>query len=300
MDRLRTARDILQPHIPLELRDPRDNRRTLQTTRAPLPATENLDFNDDDNSEDIVHAVGTITSQGDVRLPSGPARGYPIGVQALGAHLGIDLRAYIRRFLYDQKFPNADRMGMDVDLADCPTIDPNLHVKIFYSAVALYHAPSEVSGIGGMKREIIRATPSWQRGPVRHDCAYVEQDADGEGFEGLGVAQVQFFLSFKYGSGKDAVEYQCVFVWWFERYDDSPCDQTGLWRVHPDMRGGRRVCSIIHIDTILRSAHLIPVFGDPSVSGRVPVGFHHSMSLGSYKLFYVNRYIDYNAHEFIF
>ena len=43
---------------------------------------------------------------------------------------------------------------------------------------------------------------------------------------------------------------------------DSPCDDTGLWRVELDYdERGQRTCSVIHIDTILRSAHLIGVAG---------------------------------------
>lgn len=184
---------------------------------------------------------------------------------------------------------------MDVDLVQCPHVDPNLHVKIYHSAIALYHAPSENSGIGGMKREIIRASPSWQGGPPRHDCVYIERDPEEPGFLGLGVAQVHFFLSFWFGG----VEHQCALVRWFETFSEAPCGETGLWRVQPDTdHRNRRLTSIIHIDTILRSAHLMPVFGGRRY--RVPKDMHHSESLDRYRMFYVNRYIDYNAHETIF
>lgn len=190
-------------------------------------------------------------------------------------------------------------MGMNVDLDECPHVDPSLHIKIFHHATVFYHAPSEVSGIGGMKREIVRATPSWHGGPPRHDCVYVERDPELAGFRGLGVAQVRFFLSFWY----EGVEYKCAFVRWFETYDTVPCDKTGLWRVRPDhgTNGARRrLESIIHVDTILRSAHLIPVYGKFTPRNRVPKDHHHSDTLEAYNMFYVNRYIDYHAHENIF
>ncbi|TEB03983.1 hypothetical protein FA13DRAFT_1654922 [Coprinellus micaceus] len=53
---------------------------------------------------------------------------------------------------------------------------------------------------------------------------------------------------------------------------------------------------IIHINTILRSAHLPPVYG----SQRVPCTLHHSMSLGAFRMFYANHYIDYHAHQTIY
>lgn len=69
MDKLAMAFDVLQPHIPLEIRDARDSRRTIQTTRAPPPVVAE---DSEDIEEDISEAVGTITSQGDVRLPVRP------------------------------------------------------------------------------------------------------------------------------------------------------------------------------------------------------------------------------------
>lgn len=72
MDKLAAMRDHLEPHIPLELRDPRDNCRTIQTKRAPPPvAAQSLDI-EEDQEEDISEPVGAITSEGDVRLPLRP------------------------------------------------------------------------------------------------------------------------------------------------------------------------------------------------------------------------------------
>lgn len=95
---------------------------------------------------------------------------------------------------------------MDVDIEACPIIDPNLHIKLFKSATALYHAPSNVSGVAGMHRKVIHATPSWKHGPPQRDCVFVELDSKVAGFEGMNVVQVQMFLSFKY----DGVEYKVV------------------------------------------------------------------------------------------
>ncbi|KAJ3520500.1 hypothetical protein NMY22_g12732 [Coprinellus aureogranulatus] len=227
-----------------------------------------------------VGPVGMVTCEGDVRLPAKPARGYPRSLPLLRDHLSLpNLEENIRRFLYDQLNPNSELMGMEVDIDDCPRVDPGLHIKVYHSAASFFHAPSDTSGIGGMQREYIRATPSWQRGPPRHDCVYVESNPEKTGFEGLTVAQ-------------------CAFVRWFETFGNAPCNITGLWRVKPDVsrRSRRRITSVISIDSILRSAHLLPVYG----TRPTPRSLHHSASLDVYRLYYVNRYIDYHAHETIY
>lgn len=67
-DKLSIMRDNLEPFIPAHLRDPRDQRRTLVTSRAPRPPDEELD----DDSGDVEPAGRMITSEGDVRLPRRP------------------------------------------------------------------------------------------------------------------------------------------------------------------------------------------------------------------------------------
>ncbi|KAF8986113.1 hypothetical protein BDQ17DRAFT_1493098 [Cyathus striatus] len=168
------------------------------------------------------------------------------------------LRENICRFLYDQLNPGADVMGMEVDLNTCPIVNPLLTVNVFHYAISLFHAPSNLSGIGGMHREIIHATPTWRNGEARHDCIFVTNNTDNDGFRGLNAAQVHLFFSFTYNN----ILYPCAFVHWFKTYGDNPCRNTGLWMVEPHFDALQcRLTSVIHVDTILRSAHLIPVFG---------------------------------------
>ncbi|KAF8880571.1 hypothetical protein CPB84DRAFT_1687555 [Gymnopilus junonius] len=165
-----------------------------------------------------------------------------------------------------------------------------MRLKVFHSAAAVYHAPSDLSGIGGMHREYIRATQAWHGGPARYDCIFVEREPEEEGFHALGVAQVRVFFSFEHNN----VAYACAFVKWFETHGDSPCPDTGLWRVKPDFTArGRRMCSVIHIDSILRAAHLIGVYGDKFIPSHLR--YHHS--LDAFKLFYVNKFADHHARE---
>ncbi len=57
-----------------------------------------------------------------------------------------------RRFLFDQLQPsNADLTSQDVSEDDCPVIMSK--VDVYHSAVATFYAPSDESGLRGMKRE---------------------------------------------------------------------------------------------------------------------------------------------------
>jgi hypothetical protein len=81
---------------------------------------------------------------------------------ALSEYLQLPhLIEHIQQFLYNQQNPDSDVFGMDVDLDICPKpeVPPMLHIKIFHSAMALYHALSDLCGIGRMH---IRSTPSWK------------------------------------------------------------------------------------------------------------------------------------------
>ena len=52
---------------------------------------------------------------------------------------------------------------------------------------------------------------------------------------------------------------------------------------------------LIHLDTVMRGAHLIPVFGE----GFVSTDLTCDDSLDMYDTFYVNQYADHNAFEII-
>ena len=83
---------------------------------------------------------------------------------------------------------------MDAPIEQCPNISPSLCLKVFHLAIATFYAPSDLSGIGGMHRERIRATPTWQNGPRRYDCVFVDNDPDIEGFAGLTSGKYEKYL----------------------------------------------------------------------------------------------------------
>ena len=115
------------------------------------------------------------------------------------------------------------------------------------------------------------------------------------GFKGLLIAQVYLFFSFEY----DGLYYPCVLVHWFSTVGNTPDSETSMWIVEPNyLTGQKKFLEVIHLESILRCAHLIGVSGSnflpsyPKVDGL--------MALDSFKSFYVNKYADHHTHEIAF
>ena len=108
--------------------------------------------------------------------------------------------------------------------------------------------------------------------------------------KGLGIVRVLLFFSFDYSG----THYPCALVEWFKKVGPDPV--TGMWVVCPDIVRGKRALSVLHLDSFLRAAHLIPVFG----TCKIPKDFHYSYSLDAFNAFYVNKYIDHHAFEIAF
>ena len=111
----------------------------------------------------------------------------------------------------------------------------------------------------------------------------------------MGVVRVLLFFSFEH----DHRYYPCAIVDWFKKVGLDPV--TGMWVVRPDVvRRGRQCAeperSVLHLDSFLRAAHLIPVFG----TDKIPRDFHFTFSLDSFKAYYVNKHIDHHANEVAF
>ena len=122
------------------------------------------------------------------------------------------------------------------------------------------------------------ATPSWRKGAPRYDTILVETDPDYDGMQGTDDAQAKLFLSLRYAG----TEYRCALVDWF-----SPDEDTGLWVVERDCdANGHQISQVIDIDTIIRCAHLIGVYGpDPDNTE-----LKFSDSLYAFHTYYVNKY----------
>ena len=75
------------------------------------------------------------------------------------------------RFLYDQLY-------LDSALLSCFILDKSLpiingKIEVFNSAVAMFNAPSDISGINGMHHKHIQATLSWRNGPACYDTILI-------------------------------------------------------------------------------------------------------------------------------
>ncbi|KDQ49060.1 hypothetical protein JAAARDRAFT_143949 [Jaapia argillacea MUCL 33604] len=245
-----------------------------------------------DREDDDGGASHQPRAQDTVKLAQVPARGYPRQLEALAERISQpELVSHTRRFLFQELHPEDKRPNTDIRLEEC--LQFNGPVSVFHSAQATFYAPSDLSGVGGMYRERIRAMPSWRKGPGRYDCVFVHDDPSVPRMAGLDIAWVRLFFSFKY-LGK---LYSCALVEWFVRESDSPDSSTGMWIVEPQNgRGGRRDKAVISTDCVFRGAHLIPVFGNKFLPDRFPF----TSSLDCFRSYYVNKYADHHANEIAF
>jgi hypothetical protein len=206
--------------------------------------------------------------------------------------LTCDVILLIRHFLRDQLYPNS---GSSAATSPLPHRDPFFDetISIYTSAVATFYSPSDLCGTQGMRRERIRAIPSWRRGPGRYDCVFVNTDPTAEGMRGLDIARVRLFFSFKF---RDKF-YPCALVHWYSRIGDGPGENTGMWRVRQDCNAdGSPSAAVIHLDSIVRAAHLIAVYGKEFI----PKGLSPGQSLDLFRTYYVNKFIDHHSFEIAF
>ena len=146
-----------------------------------------------------------------------------------------------------------------------------------------------------MRCERIHAINAWRNGPGRYDCIFVNTDPSASvgGMLGLDIARVRLIFSFKH----EGTTFPCALVHWFSRLGNSHNEHTGMWIVEPDLaEDGTPIASVIHLDTIFRAAHLMPVYGNDAV----PKNLSSTQSLNAFNSYYVNKYIDHHAFEIAF
>ena len=132
-------------------------------------------------------------------------------------------------------------------------------VSVFHSATATFCAPSNPSGLGGMYQEVIHSTPLWSKGDIagpRRDCVFVDMvRSSSPGMQSLLVARI--YLPFKFLFA--GVGYPCALVHWYTMIGTRPDGPTGLWAVEPkSSHHGCRNMGVVHLDSIVRGAHLLP------------------------------------------
>ncbi|KAF9228936.1 hypothetical protein BS17DRAFT_841209, partial [Gyrodon lividus] len=98
------------------------------------------------------------------------------------------------------------------------------------------------------------------------------------------------FLSFTHTDGQI---FPCMLVHWFNWIADEPDELTGMWTVSLSFL--QENFAVIHIDSIIYAAHLLPIFGDEQVPSYVKS--HNSLNV--YQGFYVNCFADHHAFELV-
>lgn len=172
-------------------------------------------------------------------------------------------------------------------------------ISVYHSATSIFRAPSDLSGMSGLKRELIRSAPNWRNEGPRRDCVFIETDPDSNGMCGLNIGRVKLFFSFQL----EGENVPCALVHWHNKVSDRPDENTGMWVVEPKyleskQNGHEREpkLQIVHIDTILCAAHLLPVFGRQPVEKTVTC----ANALDIFDKFYVNKFVDHHANEIAF
>ncbi|KAG2124061.1 hypothetical protein DEU56DRAFT_923674 [Suillus clintonianus] len=241
-----------------------------------------------DNEEGEIDDSPTLV-QAHVQLAKTIQRKRARTIANLSTELGIPhLYTLLRRFLFEQANPDDQRAPSDIPLARCPQFDGK--IQVFNSASSMFYAPSDRSGIGGMRREHIRACPVWRNEAPRYDCVFVNMDADVEGMGGMEVARIMCFFSYTF----EGILYPCAVVRWFDKASDGPDEDTGMWIVKPSFdTDNSPFIGIIHIDSIYRAAHLVPIYGTQFISRDLK----HYDSYDAFQAFYVNKFADHHAFE---
>ena len=220
------------------------------------------------------------------------APGYPHSLHGLGHRIGHpNLPDLVRKYLLEKVHPDGDH-GTASPPGQPPCINTSHvdRIKIFHSARAIFCAPSNPSTTTGMYHETIRATPCWNRGEIpgpRYDCVFISSDESV--MSDLLIARVLLFFSFIF----DGELHQCALVHWFSIIGDQPDPDNGMWIVAPDFSGNTRNLSVVHIDSIFRAAHLLPIFD----ATPLPRTLNYTETLDSFQGFYVNKYVDYHSYE---
>ena len=109
---------------------------------------------------------------------------------------------------------------------------------------------------------------------------------------GLNVAWAKLFFSVTVNHKK----YPCALVHWYSLVGDSFNENIGMWVVEPDIVDSKPQTAVIHLDTILCLAHLLPIYHDKLA----PRDIEYTESLDAFSKFYVSKFMDHHAFEITF
>ncbi|KAH9032556.1 hypothetical protein EDB84DRAFT_1561952 [Lactarius hengduanensis] len=227
-----------------------------------------------DDSEELEDEDDAVVSEYD----------YPSQLHALAAYIKQPKFPLVfSQFLYKVSHP--DEQVAPSMIRECPAFEGI--IKVYHSAITTFYAPGDLSGSGGLRRERIRSTPHFFGHPRRDTVFVVLNDSQ----PGMEIGWVLLFFSFEYRRKS----FSCAPINWFVHANERD-PNTGMWVVKQEVdRHGQLTLEVIHVDSIARAAHLLPIYG----SSRVPEDFDYHNALDTYYSFFVNHYVDHHAHEFI-
>jgi hypothetical protein len=213
----------------------------------------------------------------------------------LGCHIQQEnLEDLVRQFLFFHQNPTSTEAP---PISTCPSVEGVECISVFHSAKAVFYEPSNPTGVGGLYRETIRSTPRWKLSGVtapRRDCVLLNTGSNVEGVQGLEVARVFLFFSFVLGEEV----FDCALVHQFCKSFTDPDPDNGMWVFEPDRDvAGYRIMSVVHVNSIIRAAHLLPTFNCRTPIPR-EINFTHTLDV--FKAFYLNKYIDYHAFQTLY
>ena len=140
--------------------------------------------------------------------------------------------------------------------------------------------------------ECIHAVTSWRGYKPQYDCILVNTNKHAPGMLGLNVAWAKLFFSVTVNHKK----YPCALVHWYSLVGDSFNENIGMWVVEPDIVDSKPQTAVIHLDTILCLAHLLPIYHDKLA----PRDIEYTDSLDAFSKFYVSKFMDHHAFEITF
>jgi hypothetical protein len=217
---------------------------------------------------------------------------YPRQLDRLAERLEIDhLPQLVLEFLESRRAPGI------VDAMDNTTALRGVNATVHRSARAVFFAPSDPSGVGGMKREMIRAVPAWRKTKKpRRDTIFIKKAERLPGMRGLSVARVYHFFNLR----AHGHQYPCALVHWFKVRGDNCDEDTGMWLAEPSyLDNGLKHMALVALQDVFRASHLCPVFSAEREHW-VPVKHSHMDSLDVFRTFYVNKFIDSHAFKIAF
>lgn len=92
--------------------------------------------------------------------------------------------------------------------------------------------------------------------------------------------------------------FSCALIHDYIPVGDHPDENAGMWIMQRATSGHQPRARVIPLHSILRAAHLIPVYGyEEAILPKTCMPEH---SLDDFDLFYVNKFVDHHACEVLF